>query len=66
MISRRRGSAIALNTSVVVAALGMRRTLYSYMGICQGEKLQLPKGGGRAGAWTEISVFSVLSVVKRF
>src|SRR5262245_61225477 len=34
MICRRRGSAMALKTSVVVAARGMC-TLYSHMGICQ-------------------------------
>src|SRR3954471_18241890 len=34
-ISLRRGSATALNTSEVVAALAMKRTLHSHMGICQ-------------------------------
>src|SRR5277367_2153457 len=34
-MSRRRGSATALNASEVVAALAMPRTIYSYMGICQ-------------------------------
>jgi hypothetical protein len=35
MIARRRGSAIALNASVVVAARAMS-SLYAHIGICQG------------------------------
>jgi hypothetical protein len=38
IISRRRGSAIAGKTSVVVAALAMQRTVYSYVGILQDAK----------------------------
>ena len=34
-ICRRRGSATALNASVVVAARAIPSTIYSYIGICQ-------------------------------
>jgi hypothetical protein len=41
-MSRRRGSATALNASEVVLALAMTELLHAYMGICQASLIQFP------------------------
>ena len=49
-IARRCASAMALNTSVVVAARAMAKSLYSYIGICQARDRQAMTDGGGADA----------------
>src|SRR5881275_2392837 len=51
-IWRRRGSATALNASVVVATRAMEQS-YTHMGICQ------PNGGAGPGACTAICVLAL-------